>query len=109
MPKLLSLEILKKYSSNAFSKLFFDWLYPKVKKSPNNFSFSGIKTALLYKYKNMTRNEINNNLNHLAASYQEVILDTLFDKLLYALNIYNVKMVSIVGGVSNNKYISEKF
>ena len=37
------------------------------------------------KYKNMSKDDINNNLHHLAASYQEVILDTLFDKLIFSL------------------------
>ena len=75
---------------------------------PNNFSFSGIKTALLYKTKKMSDKEIKNNFHHLAASYQEVILNTLFNKLKFALEKYNVKNISIVGGVSANKRFRDK-
>ena len=86
----------------------YSFTIPRVKKAPNNFSFSGLKTALLYKYKNMSKDDINNNLHHLAASYQEVILDTLFDKLIFSLKMYKVNFVTIVGGVSANKRFREK-
>jgi len=86
----------------------YNFTIPKVKRSPNAFSFSGLKTSLLYKYKKMTQYEIDNNMHHLAASYQEIIIDTLFDKLIYSLDEYSVNFVTIVGGVSANKRFREK-
>ena len=53
-------------------------------------------------------NEFNQNFSDIAASYQEIIIDTLFNKLLFVLNNSNVENVSIVGGVSANKRFRKK-
>ena len=86
----------------------YKFTIPNVKSNPNNFSFSGIKTSLLYLIKRINNNEFNQNFSDIAASYQEIIIDTLFNKLLFVLNNSNVKNVSIVGGVSANKRFRKK-
>ena len=85
---------------------------PKIKNNPVNFSFSGIKTSLYYKIKNMNQSEIESEKNHLCASFQEGILNILFDRLKMVIKENNIKDISIVGGVSCNKrfrLLSEKF
>ena len=81
---------------------------PKVKNNPLNFSFSGLKTALLYKKNNLIKDEIQFSINDLAASYQEILLNTLFDKLKKAIKKYEISNISIVGGVSANKRFRDK-
>ena len=86
----------------------YQFTIPKMKNKPLNFSFSGIKTSLYYKIIKMNKVEIENNLHHLCASYQEVIIDTLLSRLKNVVKTYKVDNISIVGGVSVNKRFREK-
>ena len=81
---------------------------PKVKNSKFSFSFSGLKTSLLYKCKSMDQEQINNSLSDLAASYQEAIVDTLINKLELAINETGINSISVAGGVAANKRFREK-
>ena len=79
-----------------------------MKDKPLNFSFSGIKTSLFYKIKSMDSKTLKNELYDLCASYQEGILNILFDRLKMVINNSNIKNISIVGGVSCNKRFRDK-
>ena len=83
---------------------------PKVKNKPYNFSFSGLKTALLYHYKNLNSNIIDeNDISNIAASYQEAIIDTLFIGVLNVIsNHKNIKQIYISGGVASNSRFRQK-
>ena len=98
---------IEKISKNG-NPYKFSFSIPVVKNNKLSFSFSGLKTALLYKKKKLDDDEINYSINDLAASYQEVLLNTLFDKLNKVIDIYNVSTVSIVGGVSANQEFRRK-
>ena len=76
-----------------------------VKDSPYNFSFSGIKTSLLY----YLRQSFPDGFENICASYQKAIIDSLFQKTLLAAKKYNIKKISISGGVSANTGLKEKF
>jgi N6-L-threonylcarbamoyladenine synthase len=70
-----------------------------------NFSFSGLKTNILYFLKQEVEknpNFIQNNLADLCASIQKTIIDTLFVKLKKAVEELGIKEVAIAGGVSAN-------
>jgi len=70
-----------------------------------NFSFSGLKTAILYFLRDRTKNDpdfISNNIEDLCASIQDSILNALMQKLEKAVHEYNIKEVAIAGGVSAN-------
>lgn len=71
-----------------------------------NFSFSGLKTSLKY-YINK-KNNWKKNINSIAASYQEAIVDSLLNKLILADNIYNPKSILIAGGVACNSRLRFK-
>ena len=75
--------------------------FPRAFMGKNNmeFSFSGLKTALLY-YMN---NRKNANLNDVAASYQSAIIEVLTTKLLWAMDKTNCDQCVIAGGVAANK------
>lgn len=69
------------------------------------FSFSGIKTAVLYflqKQQKQDADFVENNINDICASVQHTIIKTLMKKLVKAARDLNIKEVGIAGGVSAN-------
>ncbi|MCJ8328634.1 MAG: tRNA (adenosine(37)-N6)-threonylcarbamoyltransferase complex transferase subunit TsaD [Lentisphaeria bacterium] len=81
-----------------------------------NFSFSGVKTALLYHIKGNSdlSKEIvcpefsESQLADIVASYQEAIVDALITKTFRACNDYDSKTVVVCGGVACNSRLREK-
>jgi N6-L-threonylcarbamoyladenine synthase len=76
-----------------------------------NYSFSGLKTNLLYflREKNThDSNFIQRELNHICASYQHVVTDYLIAKLEAAAQHFNVKQLALAGGVSANSALRAK-
>ena len=77
-----------------------------VSKMPGlDFSFSGIKTSLLYFIRDRENNHpgfIQNNLHDICASYQRQLLSMLMDKLELAASLHRVKSIGIAGGVAAN-------
>lgn len=74
-----------------------------------NFSFSGLKSAVInLKHNELQRgNEINN--ENLATSFQNTVIEILTKKTIKALKDYKVKNLIIAGGVSANSGIRERF
>lgn len=67
-----------------------------------NFSFSGLKSAVInLNHKAYLRHE-EINKNDLAASFQNVVITSLVNKTIKAAKAYNVKQVMMAGGVSAN-------
>ncbi len=73
-----------------------------LKKGSLDFSFSGLKTALLYKLQRMDQPQRDARLADLAAGYQEAIVAVLVDKAFAALRATGVTTLAVVGGVSAN-------
>lgn len=79
--------------------------FPIVNLPGYDFSFSGIKTAILYFLKDQTAQNpdfITQNLNDLCASIQQALIKTLFKKLIPAAADLNINEIAIAGGVSAN-------
>ena len=72
-----------------------------IKSDSFNFSFSGLKTALLYYMDDYSNNTLT--MNDVAASYQEAIIDVLSNKLVRAVTYYKIDTCVIAGGVAANK------
>jgi N6-L-threonylcarbamoyladenine synthase len=72
------------------------------KKSSLEFSFSGLKTALLYKLRDMDDRERISRAADLAAGYQEAIVQVLITKAVSALAQEKLSALAVVGGVSAN-------
>lgn len=73
-----------------------------------DFSFSGIKSAVInLVHNNNQRGEITN-VDNLCCSFQEAVTDVLVYKTQHAAKEYNAKMVIIAGGVAANKRLREK-
>ncbi|HEY8241307.1 MAG TPA: tRNA (adenosine(37)-N6)-threonylcarbamoyltransferase complex transferase subunit TsaD [Kiritimatiellia bacterium] len=69
-----------------------------------SFSFSGLKTALLY----YLRDHPEFNLRDVAASYQEAVFDGLLTRAKRALEAHSAKSFACVGGVARNKRLRAK-
>ena len=78
--------------------------FPKssIKKGRLEFSFSGLKTALLYKLQEMDEASLAEQKADLAAGYQEAIVSVLVEKGFLALRDTGVSALAVVGGVSAN-------
>lgn len=87
----------------------FKFSKPKVEEL--NFSFSGLKTAILYFIQKETEKNpqfIKENLNDLCASVQKTIVDILMDKIQIAVEQTGIRQVAIAGGVSANSEIRKR-
>ena len=85
----------------------FEFPRPRTK-NPLDFSFSGLKTAILYFIQKQTKensNFIEKNLNDICASIQFTITSILMDKLKKAVKQTQIKHIAIAGGVSANSGI----
>ncbi|MDP3013001.1 MAG: hypothetical protein Q8M92_02080, partial [Candidatus Subteraquimicrobiales bacterium] len=75
-----------------------------------NFSFSGLKTAVLYLTKDpATQKPRKYNKKNLAASFQKTVAEILTKKTIRAIEKYRPKTVILSGGVSANSYLREHF
>ena len=76
-----------------------------------HFSFSGVKTALLYHVKNLggVENIRDQVLFDILASYQEAIVDVLCRKAFDAAQQFNVRSIVLAGGVACNGALRERF
>ena len=84
--------------------------FSKPKMADLNFSFSGLKTGILYFIQKKVKenpNFIEENLNDICASIQRTIVEILFDKLEKAVELTGIKHIAIAGGVSANSEIRE--
>ena len=65
-----------------------------------DFSFSGLKTALLYAVRDLTEEELAARRSDLAASYQQAIVRALVERVREAAEQTARQQVAIVGGVA---------
>ncbi len=97
--------LIDKYSQTGNPKAF---PFPKPKVGPLDFSFSGLKTSVLYFVERNTKEDpdfIKNNLNDICASLQYTIVEYLMDKIKNAVKETGIKEIAIGGGVSANSGI----
>jgi N6-L-threonylcarbamoyladenine synthase len=86
----------------------FEFAKPNVKGL--DFSFSGLKTSVLYFLQKQTKenpNFIEENINDLCASFQRKVVEILISKLKKAVKETGINEVAIGGGVSANSGIRE--
>ncbi len=83
--------------------------FPRAMKGSLDFSFSGLKTALLEILKKRGDAWAAEFLQDLAAAYQEAIIDVLVEKTMRAASIYGLEGIVVCGGVACNSRLREKF
>jgi len=74
-----------------------------------DFSFSGLKTAVLYEVNELKKKRTTLPVEDLAASFQSAVVDVLFKKTLQAARDHNVKEILVAGGVSANRALRQAF
>ncbi len=74
-----------------------------------NFSFSGLKTAVLRVVRKLQEENKVLPVNDLAASFQACAVDVLFTKTMKAAREFNVKAIVVAGGVSANRALRDTF
>lgn len=83
---------------------------PLIHSNNLDFSFSGLKTAVLLKIKHLIKNKIWNqdSIKNMAASVQSAIVDVLVYKSLKSLQATNISKLALAGGVSSNQLLRDK-
>ena len=74
-----------------------------------DFSFSGLKTALLYLTQDIGPKKVKKYRSAIAYEFQEAIADVLVKKTIEAAKEFKTKSIILAGGVSANKRLKEKF
>ncbi|CAN5526241.1 tRNA (adenosine(37)-N6)-threonylcarbamoyltransferase complex transferase subunit TsaD [soil metagenome] len=100
--------LIDKYASEG--KPVFDFAEPQI--AGLNFSFSGLKTSVLYflqKQQKANPDFIKENLVDLCASIQNRIISILINKLKKAVKETGIKQVCLAGGVSANSSLRQAF
>lgn len=94
---------------------FYSFKTGKIKEKPFHFSFSGLKTSVLYTVKKQ-----DSSMNHdliipeerkkdVAASFQKVAFDDIIVKIKLAATTYQCDTIVWGGGVTNNQYLRNQF
>ena len=97
-------KLAKEGNKNAFK-------FAKPRVEGLNYSFSGVKTSLLYFLRDrVAENEsfIEENKNDLCASFQSTLIEILMEKLVKASKIPGINEITIAGGVSANSGLRDR-
>lgn len=88
------------------------YTFPIARLEGYDYSFSGLKTSLLYFLQKQKANDpgfIEKNMNDICASMRHTIIKTLLDKFEKAVKETGVKDIGIAGGVSANSLLRKEF
>ena len=81
---------------------------PKVDNCPYDFSFSGLKTAVINQIHNAGQKGITLPVNDLSASFRKAVVDSLMDNFTRAAEDFGYKKLVLAGGVSANSLLRER-
>jgi len=85
-----------------------------LEKDSLDFSFSGLKTAVLYYCRGQdvrasgSKTPSDQEVADIAASFQEAVVDVLIDKTVLASRMYNVSGIALGGGVAANSRLRQR-
>lgn len=102
--------LLDKYASKGNSKAV-DFPRPYLEAGSHQFSFSGLKTSVLYYLRKIEYKKSNISeqlLADICASFQTAVVDVLIEKLLYAADKFGVRNIAVCGGVSANSELRRR-
>jgi len=99
----------------------FNFARPMMTSGDYNFSFSGLKTSVLYQIKKLLNKKTNEVVKEgdlkkinkktkadIAASFQQAAVDVLISKTINAAKNYNSKTILLAGGVAANKKLRKQ-
>lgn len=73
-----------------------------------DFSFSGVKTAVINEIHKLRQRNEELNINDVSASFQEAVTDILVENTINAAKYKNAKTICMAGGVASNTYLRNK-
>ena len=76
---------------------------PLIDDNSYNFSFSGLKSAVINTVHNEKQRGHEININNMCTAFQNSVIDTLISKTKKAANTLDVKQIIVAGGVAANK------
>ena len=82
--------------------------FPRALMGELDFSFSGLKTSVLHYVRSLSPPARTQQLAHIAASFQEAVVDALVTKTLLALERADVATVCLAGGVAANQRLRQR-
>lgn len=102
--------VIDKLSKEIPTEDYVNFTRPYLSKNSLDFSFSGIKTAVLYYYKELiSRGKITKyDKIKIAAGFQDAVADVLVQKTIYACRSTGIEKVVVGGGVSANSHLRKK-
>jgi N6-L-threonylcarbamoyladenine synthase len=100
--------VIDRISKNA-DPHFIEFTRPMIDSGDFNFSFSGIKTALIYRTKKFPELMLEKNLPDLCASFQAAAVDVLVSKTIKACLEFKLDRILISGGVAANSRLRSEF
>jgi len=103
--------LVDKFAANGNAKAV-KFPRPYLEEGSHQFSFSGLKTSVLYYLRKVgfdkTANGNEQFVADVCASFQAAVVDVLIDKLMRAAKTYNVKDIAVCGGVSANSELRRR-
>ncbi|MDD3284196.1 MAG: tRNA (adenosine(37)-N6)-threonylcarbamoyltransferase complex transferase subunit TsaD [Patescibacteria group bacterium] len=105
--------IINKLASEYSKKPSFEFPRPMLNTKDYNFSFSGLKTSILYKWRDDPSTSLgpgkkNKVISEYCKAFENAICDVLSKKIISAAKNYNVKNIILGGGVSANSSIKSR-
>jgi N6-L-threonylcarbamoyladenine synthase len=79
-----------------------------LEKNSLDFSFSGLKSAVLNYLNHCKMKDINYSINDVAASFQLAVVDVLVEKTMIAAKKEGIAKIALAGGVSCNSLLRQK-
>ena len=83
-------------------------VFPRAMPATFDFSFSGLKTAVIRELRRREAAGESIHLPDVAASFQEAVVDVITEKTLAAARLHDVESVTVVGGVAANSRLRER-
>ena len=83
----------------------FDFPRAKIDEHPYDFSFSGVKSAVLNTINGAKMKGQEVNPNDIAAAFQAAVIDSMRERVLMAIDEFGVKSFAMAGGVASNQTI----
>lgn len=99
--------LAREWRDNEEERLF-ELPRPMLHSGDYDFSFSGIKTAVLYTVRDLNREMTDEEKRALAGEFENAAIEVLVHKTLKALSEHNAQTVVVGGGVAGNTYLREQ-
>jgi N6-L-threonylcarbamoyladenine synthase len=80
-----------------------------MKNNNFNFSFSGLKTAVLHYIESQKESFVRDHVSDICASFQQAVADVLTLKTFRAAKKFGCKKITLAGGVARNEFLRNEF